>query len=249
MKNLAALQILGQTRFDSGALSGLGAVAHQVSAPGMHRLTIFQGDKVLQTMPVLIQPPPITTADAAGAAAPVSVQINLRDLLPELGQVIPRQPQPDLQIPAQGYMVFQAPSGVSGYAVQLRTGDSDTQPPSFDSRELQNGDIFTTTILRPGRYSLVNAVTGAKGEIRVEYPVVGNTPYTPPDALNVQVTDQGFQPNAIQLKPAQGLIFRIGNTHARVQIDLVEPDDGPAGVGIAATSPLRRWENPSAKST
>src|SRR5262249_25222362 len=89
--------------------------------------------------------------------------------------------------------------------------------------------------------------TAAKGEIRVSYPVIGSTPYRPPDPVEVQVNAQGFQPNAIQLKPAQGLIFHVGSVSARIQIDLVEPDDGPPDRRRSPGEhgkPLYRWEKP-----
>ena len=60
--------------------------------------------------------------------------------------------------------------------------------------------------------------------------MISNTPYTPPDALAVQLDQNGFQPNGIQLKPAQGVMFHISNTQARIVIGLIEPDDGPAKV-------------------
>ena len=97
----------------------------------------------------------------------------------------------------------------------------------FDSRQLGNGDIFATTMFRPGRYTVTNKVNNAQAQLRVSYPVISNTPYSPPEAFEVQLDQNGFQPNDIQLKPAQGIVFHISNTQARIAIDLVEPDDGP----------------------
>ena len=44
----------------------------------------------------------------------------------------------------------------------------------------------------------------------------------------MQLDQNGFQPQDIELKPAQGVVFHISNTQARIVIELVEPDDGPA---------------------
>ena len=58
------------------------------------------------------------------------------------------------------------------------------------------------------------------------YPVIGDKPYRPPDPLNVEVRDGGFTPNAIELQPAQGIVFHV-QCSARIKIDLERPDDGP----------------------
>ncbi len=254
MVNSANLQIFTQTSFDSGSLGGLGAVVHRLDQSGEHRITVFQADKPIQTMPLRVVGTPQQTETNAPTAprssplppsVPTEVHVNLARAL---GQVAAPLPE-DLVVIAQGYAVFHAPPGAAGFAVQLHSPGGEKQPPAFDSRQLHNGDIFTVTLLRPGRYSLTSTGVAAKGEIRVSYPVVGNTRYRPPDPLEVQVNKQGFQPHAIHLSPAQGLIFHVGDITARIQIDLVEPDDGPGSTGRAPGErrrPLFRWEKPEA---
>jgi hypothetical protein len=175
------------------------------------------------------------------------VNIDLSHALGRLNQ-LPPQPPEDLVVTVSGYAVFHAPPGVSGLAVQLQSPGGENQPPVFDNRQLKDGDIFAVTVFRPGRYSLTNTIGGAKGDLRVSYPVVGDTPYVPPDPLPVQVTAQGFQPGSLQLQPAQGIVFTINNTAARIQIDLVAPDDGPAKPGGPAKpvtrGPSRNWQKP-----
>jgi hypothetical protein len=260
MNSVTDLPVFTQTSFDSGALSGLGAVVHRLTQSGEHRVTVLQGEKAIQTFPLRVmampaQPPagphPLPTA------GPVEVHVDLGRALAAPGQVAPLLPG-DLAVIEQGYAVFHAPPGSGGLAVQLNAPQAETGAPIFDSRKLQNGDIFAVTLLRPGRYSLTNTLrgtgtgpasggTGAQGEIRVSYPVISDQPYRPPDPLQVQVNEGGFQPNSIQLQPVQGLIFHVGNVAARIQIELVEPDDGPpaGGSGPKARGPLFRWERPA----
>jgi hypothetical protein len=266
MNTVTDLPVFTQTSFDSGALSGLGAVVHRLTQSGEHRVTVLQGEKAIQTFPlrVLAMPaqPPAGPLSAPAprpfpAAGPVEVHVDLGRALAAPGQVTPLLPG-DLAVVEQGYAVFHAPPGSSGLAVQLNAPQAETGAPIFDSRKLQNGDIFAVTLLRPGRYSLTNTLhstgagpapggTGAQGEIRVAYPVIGDKPYRPPDPLQVQVGEGGFQPNSIQLQPVQGLIFHVGNVAARIQIELVEPDDGPpaGGTGAKVRGPLFRWERPA----
>lgn len=255
MNLLTNLQVINQTRFDSGSLSGLAAVVHRFTQPGEHRVIILREEQPVHTLSLRVLPgaaqPSAGPAMAAGpqaapAALPTQVHVDLGRALTSPGRLAP-VPQEAPQVAAGGYALFHAPSGPGGIAVQVHAPGAKDQAPLFDSRRMQNGDIFTVTLLRPGRYSLLNAPTGAKGEIRVSYPVVGDTPYRPPEPVEVRCGAQGFQPDAIRLKPAQGLIFHIGDTSARIQIELVEPDDGPA-TGIKAQPgqrrPLARWQKP-----
>jgi hypothetical protein len=261
MNTVTDLPVFTQTSFDSGALSGLGAVVHRLTQAGEHRVTVLQGEKPIQTFPlrVLATPaqPPALAPHALPAAGPVEVHVDLGRALAAPGRVAALLPE-DLAVVEQGYAVFHAPPGSSGLAVQLNAPQAGAGAPSFDSRKLQNGDIFAVTLLRPGRYSLTNALhsggtgpasggTGVQGTIQVAYPVVGDKPYRPPDPLQVQVGEGGFQPNSIQLQPVQGLIFHIGNVAARIQIELVEPDDGPSAGGTPpkGRGPLFRWERPT----
>ncbi len=249
MNILSNLQALTQTSFDSGSLGGLGTVVHRIDQPGDHQVKVLQADRLIQTFSLhVVGAPGMPLASRASpSAAPGQVQIDLSRALGSLGQLAPQEPE-DLAVATSGYAVFHAPPGVTGFAVQLQPPGAGDKPPSFDSRQLHNGDIFAITLFRPGRYSLTNAQGGAKGEVRVSYPVIGDKPYVPPDPAQVQVTAQGFQPGSIQLQPAQGLVFHVGNTAARIQIGLVEADDGPAKPVAGQTEgrgPKYRWEKPT----
>lgn len=251
MDLMSNLQSITQTRFDSGALNGLGAVVHRVTNPGEHRVTVLQGDTPVSSIPLqVIQVPAAPAAGPSPAGATIAsaidqLHLDLGSVLARLGGLGSQPPAEPVQVGAQGYAMFSAPPNVSNLSIQIRPAGAPDQPPVFDSRQLGDGDIFALTIFRPGRYSLRNGANGATGEIQVAYPVVGDVPYVPPEPLRVQVTDQGFQPSAIQLKPAQGLMFQVGKTKARIQIDLVEPNDGPPRGAVT----LHRWQKPGPPST
>ena len=188
MNNIIDVQILTQTHFDSGALSGLGAVVHRVLQPGDHRLTVLRADNPIQAMSLRVLPP-AAAAQPSATPQPSELHVNLGQVLGPLGRLAPRPPAANLEMPAQGYALFHAPPDEAGFAVQLHAPGTENQPPSFDSRQLDNTDVYATPLLRPGRYSVTNVATGAKGEIRVSYPVIGDKPYRPPDPFEVQVTD------------------------------------------------------------
>jgi hypothetical protein len=98
----------------------------------------------------------------------------------------------------------------------------------LDTRRLGPRSLFAVTLVRPGRYRLVNALTGSEADVVVTYPKVGRTPYRPPAPLEIRCTAEGFGASRFTVSPAQGIIFRLA-TESRIQLDLVEPDDGPGG--------------------
>ena len=235
MNLISKLGVLTQTNYDSGSLGGLASVVHPVTEAGQHPLTILQADKAVQTLVLTVQSIPKDTGavaaaagavkDAAAANVPAALQIDLSAIVNAPGQLSAKLSE--LVVAASGYTMFHAPAGTSGFAAQLHAPGAADKPAVFDSRQLGNGDVFATTMFRPGRYSVTNKVNNAQAQLRVSYPVISNTPYSPPEAFEVQLDQNGFQPNDIQLKPAQGIVFHISNTQARITIDLVEPDDGP----------------------
>jgi hypothetical protein len=96
----------------------------------------------------------------------------------------------------------------------------------FDSRRLGEADTFAVTLVRPGLYAVRNTLGNAEARIVVTYPVVGDRPYRPADPVTVLCTKKGFDPEHLEIGPAQALIFRF-ETAARLAVELLEPDDGP----------------------
>jgi hypothetical protein len=128
------------------------------------------------------------------------------------------------------YVLFHALAGGEPHAVVIKPAQSGagSTPPGFDSRQLGPGDVFTTVLVRPGRYDLANALGGTPGTLTVAYPVATpGKPYSPPDPLTIDCGPSGFTPATASLLPGQGLIFRI-DAPARITISLAAPDDGPA---------------------
>ncbi len=247
MNNLETLIL---THYDSGSLGGLASVVHRVTEAGQHPLTILQADKAIRMMALMVQGGPSTPmgepaavglvagATPSGAPvlnAPAELHIDLSGIVNAAGQLSTRLSE--LVVASLGYTVFHATAGTSGFAVQLHAPGAIDKPPVFDSRQLGNGDLFATTMFRPGRYSVTNKVNNAQAQLRLSYPTISDTPYSPPDAFVVQLDQNGFQPKDIQLMPAQGIVFHISNAQARILIDLVEPDDGPAHAQAKTIAP------------
>lgn len=238
MNQLNNARVLFQTRWDSGAVNGLSAVAHRLAAPGQHHLTILKGAETIGEFPVTVldrvaEDRPLVPApecDAPAAAAPLAQRRQLRINLASLrapGALNGATPhQPPFEARPNGYAIFEAPEDEVGYTV-IAKAPAGTAAEPFDSRRLCEGDYYLVNLLRPGVYRVINALTGAQGRIVMAYPVIGATPYRPPDPLTIVCAEQGFDPPTAILAPAQGLAFQF-KVPSRIEIELVEPDDGPA---------------------
>jgi hypothetical protein len=221
MKGAINQQWLHLTSFDSGAPTGGAAVIHRFDTPGEYRVRFVHGEETLAQTVVAVGGQAAETAPGPGH---VTLDLKTFARPASLGSTPPDRQR--LVVRPQGYVSFTDSGQAKPFSVVAEAASGDG--PGFDSRRLGPGDIFALTLLRPGKYSLVNELARSKGEITVEYPVVGKVPYRPPDPLSVDCTDRGFQPADITLKPAQGLIIHV-KTAARIKIELTQPDDGPDG--------------------
>lgn len=211
-----------QIGLDSGALTMLGTVVHSFSEAGEYRGTVQRGDgpestfyvSVDSASPIAQATIDLARADADGTEHPAGC---------ECGCLEPRR----FVVHPRGYAVFQVSGGSGGYWVNVRRADEDPDVAAYDSRQLHEGDIFAGVLMRPGRYSLRNELSDAPAaDITVPYPTVGKTAYQPPAPIDVQC-GKAIKPRRLRLHPLQGLNVHILEP-ARVRIELVQPDDGPA---------------------
>jgi hypothetical protein len=250
MKARINRNFLEQTSFDSGMPSGLGVVIHKFETPGEYEIALVQDDRVIERVPLVV------AADSAGRGAEQKEQTAaLEGGLPsahvsiDTGQAVlaPSATAAEAIRPytvrAGGYLSFTATRHEDAAAIVARSQREGEREELFDSRRLNHGDMFAVTLVRPGRYELRNTETDARGQVTVAYPTVGDEPYRPPGPVAVECTDQGFSDSEIDLMPAQGIIFRI-RTASRIQINLVEPDDGPQGARRATTPGWRKRPDP-----
>jgi len=123
--------------------------------------------------------------------------------------------------------IFHAPKGIKGYSVIVEKFKGTERSKIFDSKHLQDGDIFFATLLRPGDYHASNK-RGAKCKISVsplktrkmQFTVTSQQGISRPKIETVQVecTATGFKPEKINIKSAQPLLFMI-KTPSRIKIE------------------------------
>lgn len=215
--------LFAQTGLDSGALTMLGAVVHRFEEPGEYRGTVKLGDAVERVFYLTVdKESPVAAADIdlAHLAGSRSKQTAVDEYC--------STEEPWFSVNPRGYALFRVSEGKGGFSVTLRRADPDEGTPVFNSIVLADGAIFSARVLRPGTYSVTNAVGRTRAQLVVAYPPKPFSGYRPPEPLRVEVAESGFEPEKIALKPAQGLIFEC-QTPSRIVIELVEPDDGPRG--------------------
>jgi hypothetical protein len=216
--------LFAQTGLDSGALTLLGTLVHQMTEPGEYRgttsgpggassvfyLTVTKEPGVTQVnidLAALTAPPQGGSGDCGCASGPNNV----------------------FTVGAHGYAVFHLSGGPGGHAVRLGRAAAAPAEKAFDSTVLKNGDIFAASLLRPGAYRVANAAQpGARpAELTVAYAKSGAAVFAPPAPLRVESTAEGFSPAKIELSATQGCVF-VCAAPSRIVIELVSPLDPPA---------------------
>jgi hypothetical protein len=216
-----------QIGLDSASLTMLGTIVHSFSQPGEYRGVVHEGAQVKAVFTI--------SSDTRSANAQAS--IDLASLVP--GEDAPHpedcacckgvsksQTPRTFVVNPRGYVLFHVSRGSGGYYVHARHTDADEKDKGYDSRALAEGDVFTAIVLRPGTYSVVNSLTGAKAELVVTYPKRGESQYRAPAPIRVVCHQRSFDPERLQIDPGQGVIFE-SRSQSRIQITLEKPDDGP----------------------
>jgi|SRR5919199_1013694 hypothetical protein len=191
---------------------GRGPGAHGGHGPGTHG----PGPHDAGEDPLAAKPPRPDQPDAPPLAA---ASLDVTTLL----QPGTRPRELDA-LPSGGYLSITSSQPIPEHHLVVRADQKDDV--LLDTRRLGSRSLFALTLIRPGRYRLHNAVTNAEATVVVNYPKVGKTPYRPPAPLEIQCTADGFGAGTFTIDPAQGIVFRFA-TESRIQVELVEPDDGP----------------------
>jgi hypothetical protein len=203
-----------QIGLDSGSLTMLGTIVHNLPEPGEYRGVIYRGTEVQTVFYVKV--------DKESAAAHVNV--DLAKLTEPSSD--PQEPGDHFVVNPRGYVVLHVSGGRGGYHVLIAKAEDNPKQKPFDSRELTERDIFAAIIIRPGAYSVTNLLTKARGEVVVRYPTPGKFVYPPPNPVKVECAQGAIEPKRIELQPGQGLVYHP-KVPSRIKIELLKPDDGP----------------------
>jgi hypothetical protein len=210
MKLYINKRILSQTTLDSGEITPMMAIMHRFAEPGTYNVTVFQGDNQTASFPLIVDENATQMLNRIDlGAANCSCAVN------------PKAPT-----------VFHAPKATKGYSVLVEKFEGTERSKVFDSKNLQDGDIFFATLLRPGDYYASNqrcikckiSVSPLKTK-RMQFTVTSQQGISRPNIETVQIecTASGFKPENVNIQSAQPLFFMI-RAPSRIKIEYETPE-------------------------
>jgi hypothetical protein len=205
MKLYINKKILSQSTLDSGEITPMMAIMHRFVEPGTYNVTVFQGDNQTATFPLIVdQNAPLMLNRIDLGAANCSCAVN-----------------------PKAHTVFHAPKATKGYSVLVEKFEGNERSKVFDNKNLQEGDIFYASLLRPGEYHASNQ-RGAKCTITVsplktksmQFTVTSQQGINRPNIETIQIdcTATGFKPENVNIQTAQPLVFTI-KAPSRIKIE------------------------------
>ncbi|MEO9320728.1 MAG: hypothetical protein ABI361_08660 [Nitrososphaera sp.] len=203
--------LFAQINVDSAALNLLSSAVHRFSQPGEYSGIISSGQNVTGRFSLTV------VESQANPQVPGRVKIDLKSTQQER-----------FSVKAGGYCTFYVSAGPGNYSVEVSRLESEGFVKEFDSKELKSGDYFSATVIRPGSYSILNAIVNTRSELIVNYPEAGKAQRGAP-AVNVECAANQMSPARVMVDPPQGLVF-VCKTASRIKIELTRPDDRPSRV-------------------
>lgn len=222
---------------DSAELTVPASIIHNFSEPGAYLGSITAAGKTKSNFHLLV--------DEKYAATQVNIDLAdvVKTVATDCDCRTEKHGERHFEVNPKGFVVFYVSRGAGGYSIHVSGKVThSTEPVIFDSTELDVGDIFAVSLLRPGTHIVSNSM-GNEAQIIVQYPGAkqGRELYNRAPPVEIRCTESGFAPNQIQAEMAQGLIFRIENKSAsRIRIELAKADDGPSTKGPSSVFSWRK---------
>lgn len=207
--------LLEQTRHDSGELVQPDFVVHPCTIAGPHQVDVYRHGKLLASV--------LLGVDAKFPDKQVSIDLSALEKPAKKGDCCCDDKGATYNVDKDGYALFYVGSGSGGYSVKSFPLEGKQDSALFDSQRLQQGDLFGTTLLRPGKYTLEDKVAKISLPLYVEPVKPGPKPYVPPDALHLDVAELRKM-KEIRMQQAQGIVIRAEKDN-RIVIALDDKDD------------------------
>lgn len=202
--------ILEKTKWDSDSITPLSGVLHRFEDPGKYQGQVLIGTRIVGRFTLVVDESYPQTA----------LGVNLDEVSGSLLEVNPNS-----------YTMFKAQRNADGFSVVVQQPLGKTMRTGFDSRKLNNGDIYLAAFLRPGRYSVTNQA-GAKGSITVNLPKESFTflqkrrmRFVSPKTISIECNDKMFIPDKMKTESGQAIAFKVKASNTRILIQLEAPDD------------------------
>lgn len=211
------IHLFKQIGLDSGALTMLGTIVHNLPHPGAYHGTVVRGEEIRARFEIAV--------DENAAAGQVNIDLALLD------DPFNGCGRKKFTVHPKGAIVFHVSKGPGGYYVIIDAAGGEKCATVFDSRKLDNGDVFVATVLRPGEYRVTNALDRHTARLEVPYPERREVALCQRQPLTINCTGKGFEPGEIHAKVAQAQAYLV-KAPARIVIELSKPfdrskDEGP----------------------
>ncbi len=239
--------IINKTTFDSRFVSILACRVHQLKEAGAYFGTVYLKKEIVAEFEVLVD----EQVDAT--------QVNI-DMDAVLAQSKKGGSRSVFQVGKKGHVLFCATKSDRAYRVRL-SKNPEGKRPNFDSKNLQENDLYITQYFKPGKYLATHSgLKNQKLEIEVAYPhQKRHSRSSLYQKKNIEVGKEGFSDNSITLLPLQALVF-TNKIPGYLAIELVEEHQkGEAEVRTKASELIKaklkqkgvessirkyRWRNP-----
>jgi hypothetical protein len=218
--------------FKSHTPNILGFTAHPMEAEGDFIGVIYKKEQVLKRIMLKCQ------EDAPNTQFDIDFTEHDYDF------TLKQQPSiTDFLLAKGGYILLYTSSKLDEYSFKLFEQVGEKQRLVFDSKNLGPGDIYTVTLLEPGKYIAESTAAKSKMNIIVSIPEgVKGKPFNPQEPITVDATNEGFSINEVKLNSSQGLVFNL-KIKTDILINFVEDKESLSSKGIEAPF---RWTNPNA---
>src|SRR5512132_2790292 len=173
-----------QTDLDSARLSVLGTIAHPIREPAVYLGSVLLGDVEIGRFRLRVEK----------EYQDPQVDVDLASFVAHRRAAEERGAERDFAMRAGGYLVLYVSEGPGGYQVfldRVAMKQGEKVQRVFDNRFLMPEDVFVTTLLRPGLYTMSTHEGDHAGSIRVTYPDPSKGRYVPDRPANVSVTKDG----------------------------------------------------------
>ncbi len=206
--------LLEQTRHDSADLVQPDFVVHPCTTTDAHQLDLYRYGKLITSVMVEVDP------DCPDQQ--LSIDLASLEKPAKKDDCCCEDKAGPYRVGKDGYVLFYVGSGAGGFSVKMNALDNQQDSASFDSQHLYQGDLFGTTLLRPGQYQLVIHDADIALPLFVEAIKPGKTPYRPPDALHLEIAELR-QRKELRLQQAQGIVIRAEKAN-RIVISFADQD-------------------------
>ena len=212
-----------QIGLDSGALTQLGSVVHQVPEPGEYRGVVLSTTSRSPTSPSWWRRKADLSSTSTSRHSPGRSRTTAAAVASRRGAAARRPPVAPRRLRRAAYAVVVSAVTANGRGQVVST-------PASSARA-----TFRRHRARPGRYRVANTVTGA--EASSTWPTRSSAGGRCSRASRVRATvGDRFEPDDISVRASQGQAYAV-ESGARIVVKLVEPyDRKPRGDG-----PRHRW--------